>query len=101
MASRYRRQTQETEMIEETLREKGFADTTAYRYNSASIRVRIIDKRFAKKSWTKREKMVLPTIRSLPEEIQLDIIFLLMLAPDEAEESPMNMEFENPDRSRR
>ena len=87
--------TPETKKIERLLR-KTFPNTEAYRYNSASIRVRVIDKKFAGKSMLEREDRVLPLIRTLPEETQADIVILLMLAPDDANLSLMNLEFENP-----
>lgn len=76
------------------------AAISAYRYNSASIRVRIIDKSFRGKTIVEREEMVLPLIRQLPEEIQADIVVLLTLAPNEANQSLMNHEFEHPSPSR-
>jgi hypothetical protein len=47
-----------------------------------------------------RERLVLPLIRQLPEDIQADITILLLLAPEEAGKSLMNLEFENPTPSR-
>jgi hypothetical protein len=87
--------TPETQQVEAVLRKK-FRRTEAYRYNSASIRVRIIDKKFAGKSWSEREGMVFPLIETLPEETQADLMIVLMLAPDEVDDSLMNLEFERP-----
>ena len=63
--------TEETRMVEETLR-KGTPNTDAYRYNSASVRVRIIDPRFEGKSTEERDAMVEPLLEQLPEGIQAD-----------------------------
>jgi stress-induced morphogen len=93
------KKTAETKAIENLLR-KQFPKTEAYRYNSASIRVRIIDPEFRGKSMTDREAVVLPLIRKLTENTQADIMILLMLAPEEAGESLMNLEFEKPSPSR-
>jgi hypothetical protein len=71
-----------------------------YRYNSASIRVRVIDERFLGRSIVDRENEVLPLIRQLPEDIQAQITVLLLLAPSETAESFMNVEFEDPTPSR-
>ena len=90
-----KRHTAETEIVEKALKTQ-FSDVEAYRYNSASIRVRIIDERFNNKSLTTREKMVLPIIRQLPEETQADITVLLLIPPEEATVSMMNTEFEHP-----
>jgi hypothetical protein len=68
----------------------------AYRYNPASIRVRLVHDMFKGKSRSEREKMVLPVIRTLPEEIQQDLMVLLLLPPDELGRSAMNLEFEHP-----
>lgn len=37
--------------------------------------------------------MVEPILYTLPEEVQMDIIFLLLLAPSEEDNSFMNTEF--------
>jgi len=68
-------------------------------YNIASIRIRVIDDRFSRKNRVERENLVLPIIHALPEDVQADIIFLLLLAPGEQEDSLMNLEFEQPTRS--
>src|SRR5579859_7058837 len=68
----------------------------AYRYSSVSIRVRVVDEQFKGKGRAERERMVLPLIRSLPEETQEDINILLVLAPDELDNSLMNREYEHP-----
>lgn len=92
-------QTEETQTVEDVIR-KRFPNVRAYRYNSASIRVRIIDDRFANTSKTERERMVNPILAELPEEIQSDITILLLLAPQETSTSMMNLEFEHPTPSR-
>jgi stress-induced morphogen len=73
-----------------------FPKVSAYRYNPASIRVRVIDDRFKGMNRLERERLVRPLIHALPEEIQADITILLLLAPDELSESLMNLEFEHP-----
>jgi|SRR5579864_4341080 len=71
-----------------------------YRYHSASIRVRVIDKKFLGRSIVERENEVLPLIRQLPEDIQAQITVPLLLAPSETSDSFMNAEFEHPTPSR-
>ena len=51
--------TEETRLVEKVLRAR-FPQTDAYRYNSASIRVRIIDPRFEGLAHEERDAMVLP-----------------------------------------
>lgn len=72
---------------------------TVYRYNPASVRVRVIDKRFSGLSIPERERIVTPLIRQLPEDVQADLTVLLLLGPDETEGSLMNREFDDPGRS--
>jgi hypothetical protein len=91
--------TDETRQVEETLR-AAFERVDAYRYNSASIRIRIIDRRFEGLSHEQRDNLVEPHLDKLPESTQLDIINLLLLAPSEIVgftfQSLPNLEFENP-----
>jgi hypothetical protein len=68
----------------------------AYRYSPASIRVRIVDERFKDMNRSERWKMVMPVIRTLPEEIRQELTVLLLLAPDELDDSPMNREYAHP-----
>jgi stress-induced morphogen len=87
--------TRETEQVEDVLRQD-FPKADAYRYNSASIRVRVIDPRFKGKSDEERDTMVEPLLDKLPREIQADIMNLITLSPDEISSSLPNLEFEDP-----
>lgn len=87
--------TDETRRIESRLQGQ-FPRVDAYRYNTASIRIRVIDERFAGKSNPQREILVEPSLAKLPEETQADVTVLLLLAPDEVRDSLANIEFENP-----
>lgn len=93
-------------MVEEALRQAGFDQADAYRYNEASIRVRVIDRRFERLSIEKRDAMVEPILDQLPESTQSDIITLFTFAPLELQDSPkltrgfmQNVEFEDPSSS--
>jgi stress-induced morphogen len=97
------KRTGETHMVEDLLRNAGFETVDAYRYNSASIRVRVIDKRFEGMSTENRDAMVEPHLEQLPERRQADIISLFTFAPSELHQTPklsrgflMNREFEDP-----
>jgi len=94
--------TEETRMVEKALR-KEFPAADTYRYNSASIRVRIIDARFEGKSTEQRDAMVEPLLNQLPVRTQADIMNLITLTPEEAAESfgkfLANAEFEEPSKS--
>jgi stress-induced morphogen len=96
-----KKRTKETKGIERILREH-FPDhppeypPMAYRCNPASIRVRVVTDRFEGKSRGEREDLVLPYIHQLPEDTQADIMILLLLTPNEINESLMNLEFEKP-----
>lgn len=95
MATANKVMTDETRSIEQALRTE-FSDVQAYRYNPASIRVRVIDEQFTGLSRVERHELAAACIRALPEEIQQDITVLLLLAPDETDTSMMNIEFEHP-----
>jgi hypothetical protein len=97
------KKTEETRKLEALFRTE-FPDTEAYRFNSASIRVRVIDDRFEGKSIAERENMVLPLFYKLPKKTREDVLLLLTLAPSERgpfnSQSLMNLEFEQPRPSR-
>ncbi len=95
MAEAEKQRTTEIEWIEQLLR-KTFPQAEAYRYNSASIRVRIVDERFRGKSSLEREATVDPLLAGLPEDTEADITMVLLLDPDEGETSTVNLEFEHP-----
>ncbi len=73
-----------------------------YRYNPASIRLRITDPSFAGKSFEQREAVLHPLLRSLPERIRTDITLILLLTPEECDDASdlMNLEFDDPVGSR-
>lgn len=71
-----------------------FPAAEAYPTQYDSIQVRIIDSRFSGKDRGQREKMVLPLIHKLPEDVQSQIIVLLLFAPGEEGGSMLNFEFE-------
>jgi stress-induced morphogen len=92
----------EKRRVEDVLR-KHFKQVDCYRYNSASIRVRVIDPRFEGKPREKRDEMVEPHLDQLPPETQRDIVTLFTFAPSELARTPttfreymLNTEFEDP-----
>ena len=105
------KRTDETRNVENSLLNH-FKSVEAYRYNSASIRIRVIDPCFRGLDRHKREKIVDAKIAKLPESIQRDIVFVLCMTPDEmikpigdrddteALNSMFNDEFEHPKPSR-
>ncbi len=103
----HRERTSETEMVEQKIREAGFERVDAYRYNSASIRVRVVDPRFQALSNEARDAMVEPILAQLPDETQREIVILLTFTPDELDprhpnlrQALLNQEFEDPSPSR-
>jgi hypothetical protein len=97
------KRTDETRHVEEVLQKAGFQRVDAYRYNSASIRIRVIDPRFEGCSIEERDAMVEPFLDRLPESTQADIMNLLTLAPSELDQSSktfrallLNTEFDDP-----
>ncbi len=94
------RQTDETRLVEESLRAV-FPETDAYRYNAASIRVRVVDPRFAGLNADQRDDMLDAIVAKLPASIQGDIMVLLAMTPDEFRDRKFigrftNQSFENP-----
>jgi YD repeat-containing protein len=75
------------------------AKVEAYRYNSASIRIRITDPDFKGLDRVEREEAVWPIIETLPEDDREQITVLLLITPKEKKSSFMSMEFDNPVRS--
>jgi stress-induced morphogen len=100
--ARYPRVTAETKRVEKHLA-KYFPNYSvrfppkSYRYNNASIRVRLVDKCFRGLNLVERHDLVLPILRLLPEKTQDDIMLVLLFTPDEVEDSLANFEFEHPD----
>lgn len=98
------KRTDETRRIEDLLRKAGFKQVDAYRYNSASIRLRIIDPQFEGLSREERDAIVEPHIeQSLPESTLGDITTLFTFAPSEIQDASKNLkefllntEFEDP-----
>ena len=97
------KRTDETRHVEDVLRKAGFQTVDAYRYNSASIRVRVIDPRFETLRFEHRDSLIEPVLAQLPDETQSDIINLFTFAPSELQQTPktfrqflMNTEFEDP-----
>jgi stress-induced morphogen len=73
------------------------AEATIYRQNSASIRVRIIDDRFARMSKSERHDLVWNFLADrLKEDVLQELSVLLLLAPSEQKSSFMNFEFNDP-----
>lgn len=97
-----KRKDRETQKIERLLGES-FPDfpeeypPEAYRYNPASIRLRLVSPRFKGKNRVEREKMVLPVLKKhLSEETWQDLTLVLLLTPEELGDSLTNLEFKDP-----
>ncbi len=81
--------TSETRNVEDVLRQH-FEQADCYRYNSASIRVRVIDSRFEGMSRENRDAMVERYLDSLPDTTQRDIVTLFTFAPAELDRGSMH-----------
>lgn len=97
-----RLRTKESRKVEDELR-KRFERADAYRYNLASLRVRVIDSQFEGMTQEQRDALVDPILAALPEKTQADLINVLLLTPSEADGSVgfhrktwVNQDFENP-----
>lgn len=79
----------------------GAENVEAYRYNSASVRIRVISRDFAGKTRVERDKIVDPLLAQLPSEVERDITMVLLLTPEEhagrAERADLlDLEFDQP-----
>ena len=83
------KRTPETRSVEDLLRQH-FKQADAYRYNAASIRVRVIDPRFEGMPREKRDGLVEPYLDMLPPETQKDIVSLFTFGPSELGQPPKN-----------
>jgi stress-induced morphogen len=96
------KRTGETKKIEELLGQH-FKQADSYRYNSASIRIRVIDPQFEGMPREKRDQMVEQYLDTLPPETQRDIVTLFTFSPSELMQTPttfreymLNTEFDAP-----
>ena len=73
-----------------------------YRYNPASIRLRVTDPSFEGMSFERREAAIRSILQSLPSRVRTDITLILLLTPEECEDPTdlMNLEFDDPAGSR-
>jgi stress-induced morphogen len=69
------------------------------RQNPVSIRLRIIDPDFKGKDRVDREPEVWDLLKTLPEDVFVDITQVLLLTPTEAKKSLASQEFDDPIRS--
>ena len=97
------KRTEETRKVEDVLKQVGFKQVDVYRYNPASIRVRVIDSRFEGLSLQDRDALVEPHLDTLDEKTQADIMSLFTFAPSELVQTPKtfkqfvrNTEFDDP-----
>jgi hypothetical protein len=72
------------------------AEIEAYRQNSVSVRIRILNPEFAGKSRAQREEEIWSILNKLPEETLAEISLLLLLTPSEAKNSFASIEFDDP-----
>jgi stress-induced morphogen len=96
------KRTPETRAVENLLGQH-FEQVDSYRYNSASIRVRVVDQRFEGLSREDRDAMVEAFIDQLPPDTQAYIVTLFTFAPSELRQTPatfreymLNTEFAAP-----
>ncbi len=74
-----------------------YAECTVYRYNPASIRVRVVDAIFSGLSKGERHDYAMRFLRELPEDALAQMSILLCLEPGES--SLLDSEFHDPTRS--
>ena len=72
----------------------------ARRHSLVSIRLRIIDPDFHGRDRLEREPDIWKLLQTLPEEVFVNITMLLLLTPEEADQSFASQEFDHPIPSR-
>jgi stress-induced morphogen len=73
------------------------ARITVYRYNSGSIRVRIIDPDFRGHSLAERDHEIYELLKAkAPEDLLEQISVRLLITPEERKTSLMSLEFDDP-----
>jgi len=72
------------------------AEIEAYRQNSVSVRVRVLNPAFAGMSRTEREEAVWAALDGLEDEAVAEISLLLLLTHEEAKASFASSDFDNP-----
>ena len=73
------------------------AECVVYRYNPASIRVKIVDEIFRGKSKGERHDLAMSFLQDLSDDVLTQISILLCVAPGES--SLLDVEFRDPTRS--
>jgi hypothetical protein len=77
------------------------ATAEVYRYNSAAIRVRVTDERFARIPFTRRHDGLWDYISArVPDEVMSEISFLIPVTSAERDQELSSVEFDHPSRSR-
>ncbi len=87
-------------VLEEYEKSHAQAEIEAYRQNSVSVRIRIVNPAFAGKSRTEREEEVWAILNRLPDDALAEISLLLLLTPAEKKNSLTSTEFDDPIPSR-
>ena len=82
------------------LPEHPYAEFAVYRYNSASVHIRILDPDFAGMDIPEREDMVWKVLDELPDPVVQDISVLLLLPPEERDAYSLSTEFDDRSRAR-
>lgn len=73
------------------------AKVDVYRWNSVSVRVRIVDPAFSEFSKAERSRLIWRKyLIGLSDEAQSDISSMTLLTPEEAPRSIANLEFDDP-----
>ncbi len=78
--------TPQTVQVEATLKPQFGEQVYCYRHNSVSLRLLIVDEAFRPLSQVERFNLIEPVLQQLPQEVQDDLTFVLLLAPGEERE---------------
>jgi hypothetical protein len=72
------------------------AKIDVYRYNSCSIRIRVIDPDFNGLDRVERDNLIWEDLENLDEDTRSQVTMIVLLVPGEEKTSLGNLEFSNP-----
>jgi stress-induced morphogen len=88
------------DILDEYRKKHPEADVQVKRQNPVAVRIRIVDPDFSGVDLVDREKALWKILDRLPARARSDITFLLLLTPDEKNQSMASFEFDHPIPSR-
>ena len=93
----------DAELIVKAIKADGYTDVVAYRYNYASIRLRVICYQFAGVRSQQRLDRINDLLNTLPDSLNAQVVTMILTTPDELKDGGRhyfgNLDFEHPEPS--